>query len=89
MQDNDRAMIRQISSIKPEDVATVRSSELLEKLELEDLDLILRKRRLHWFGHVELFSGAVRTACDIQIVGRRGGREAQANMEETDGERLL
>ena len=41
LQCNDRAMIRQICSIKPEDVATVRSSELLAKLELEDLDLIL------------------------------------------------
>ena len=48
LQRNDRAMIRQICSIKPEDVATVRSSELLPKLELEDLDLILRGRR--WVG---------------------------------------
>ena len=69
---NDRAMIRQICSIKPEDVATVRSGELLAKLELEDLDLILRERRLRWFGHVERSSGAIRTACDIQIDGRRG-----------------
>ena len=60
-------------SIKPEDVAMVRSSELLAKLELEDLYLILRERRLHWFGHVERSSGAVRTACDIQIDGRQGG----------------
>ena len=40
---------------------------------------------------MERSSGVVRTACDIQIDGRRGGggcREAQANMEETDGERL-
>ena len=50
----------------------VRSSELLTKLELEDLYLILRERRLRWFGHVERSSGAVRTACDIQIEGRRG-----------------
>ena len=63
----------------------VRSSELLATLELEDLDLILRERRLSWFGHVEHSNGVVRTACDIQIGGRRG---AQANMEETDGERL-
>ena len=42
LQRNDRAMIRQICSINPEDMATVRSSELLAKLELEDLDLILR-----------------------------------------------
>ena len=35
LQRNDRAMIRQICSIKPEDVGTVRSSKLLAKLELE------------------------------------------------------
>ena len=47
LQHNDRAMIIQICSIKPEDVAMVRSSEvseLLAKLELEDLDLILREK---------------------------------------------
>ena len=63
---------RQICSIKPEDVATVRSRELLAKLELEDLHLILRERRLRWFVHVERSSGAIRTACDIQIDGRLG-----------------
>ena len=42
LQRNDRVMIRQICSIKPEDVVMVRSSELLAKLELENLDLILR-----------------------------------------------
>ena len=72
LQHNDRAMIRQICSIIPEDVATVRSTELLAKLELEDLDLILKERRLRWFGHVERSSGAIRTACAIQIDGRQG-----------------
>ena len=72
LQRNDRAMIRQICSIKPEDVAKVRSSELLAKLKLEDLNLILRERRLRWFEHVERSRGAIRTACDIQIVGRQG-----------------
>ena len=72
LQHNDRAMIRQICNIKPEDVATARSRELLAKPQLEDLDLILRERRLRLFGHVERSSGAVRTTCDIQIDGRRG-----------------
>ena len=72
LQRNDRAMIRHICSIKPGDVATVKSSKLLAKLELEDLDLILRERKLCWFGHVERSRGAIRTACDIQIDGRRG-----------------
>ena len=72
LQHNDRAMIRQICNIKPEDVATARSSELLAKIELVDLDLILREGRPRWLGHVDRSSGAVRTACDIQIDGRRG-----------------
>ena len=65
-------MIRQICSIIPEDLATVRSSEPLAKLELEDLDFILRERRIHWFGHVKHSNGSVTTACDIQVYGRRG-----------------
>ena len=78
LQRNDRAMIRQICSIKPEDVARVSSSELLAKLQLEDLNLILRERRLRWFGHVERSSGAIRTAYDMQIDGKRGaGRPKQ------------
>ena len=78
LQRNDRAMIRQICSIKPEDVARVRSSELLAKLQLEDLDLILRERRLRWFGHLACSSGAIRTAYDMQIDGKRGaGRPKQ------------
>ena len=53
----------------------VRSSELIAKLQLEEINLIFRERRLHWFGHVERVersSGAVRTECDIEIEGRRG-----------------
>ena len=81
LQRNDRAMIRQICSIKPEDVATVRSSELLAKL--EDLDLILIERRLSWFGHVKRSSGAIRRACDIQTDGRWGpGRPKHARIQQ-------
>ena len=43
LQRNDRAMFRQLCSIKPEDEATVRPSKLLAKLELEDLNLFLRE----------------------------------------------
>ena len=82
LQRNDRALIRQICSIKPEEVASVRSSELLAKLELEDLGLILRERRLRWFGHVECSSGAIRTACDIQIDGRQGAGRPKLTWKE-------
>ena len=56
----------------PNDVATVRSRKLLAYLELEDIGLILRKRWLNWLSHVEHSSGAFRTACAIQVDGRRG-----------------
>ena len=71
LQLNERAMLRHVYCIKPDDVATVRSSLFLAKLELEDLDLIW-ERRFRWFGHVDHSSGAIRTACDIQIDGKQG-----------------
>ena len=73
--------LRHICSIKPEDVATVRSSELLAKLELEELNLILKERRLCWFGHVERSRGAVRIACDIQVDGSRGAGRPKLTMK--------
>ena len=39
--------------------------ELLARLGIEDLDLILKERRLRWYGHVEHSNGAVKTAFDI------------------------
>ena len=52
LQQNDRAMIRQICNVKPQDIIT-RSYELLAWLGIEDLDLSLKERRLCWYGHVE------------------------------------
>ena len=41
------------------------------RLGIEDLDLILKERRLRWYGHVERSNGAVMTAIDIQVDGKR------------------
>ena len=41
------------------------------RLGIEDLDLILKERRLRWYGHVERSNGAVKTAFDIQVDGKR------------------
>ena len=65
-------MIRQICNVKPQATATIRSTELLAQLGIEDLDLILKERRLRWYGHVERCNGAVKTAFDIQVNGKRG-----------------
>ena len=70
LQQNDRAMIRQICNVRPQDIVTTRSNELLVRLGMEDLDLILKERRLWWYGHVERSSGAIKTAFNIQVDGR-------------------
>ena len=72
LQRNDRAMIRQICNVRLQDVVTTRSNELLGLLGIEDLDLILKERRLHWYGHVEHSNGAVKTAFHIQVEGKCG-----------------
>ena len=34
------------------------------------------EERFHWYGHVECYNGAVKTAFDIQVDGKRGpGRQ--------------
>ena len=61
-----RALIRQICNVKPNDIVTTRSNELLSQLGIEDLDFILKERS---------FNGAVKTAYDTQIDGKhRPGR---------------
>ena len=69
---NVRAMIRQICNVKPQDIVTTRSNELFVQLGIEDLDLILKERRLSWYGHVDRSNGTVRTAFDLQVDGKRG-----------------
>ena len=72
VQRNDRAMIRQICNVGPQDIVTTRSSDLLVRFGIEDLELILKERRLRWYGHVEHSNGAIKTAFDIQHDGKHG-----------------
>ena len=72
LQRNDRAMIRQICNVRLPDIVTTRSNELLAWLDIEDLDLILKERRLRWYGHVEPSNGAVKTAFYIQVDEKHG-----------------
>ena len=41
-------------------------------LGIENLNPILKERRLRWYGHKEHSNGAVKTACDIQVDGKCG-----------------
>ena len=72
LQQKDRVMIRQICNVKLQDIVTTKSNELLAWLGIEDLDLILKERRLRWYGYVECSNGAVKTAFDLQVDGKLG-----------------
>ena len=88
LQRNDRAMIRHICNVKSQDIATIRSTELLARLGIEDLDLILKERRFRWYEHVEHSKGAVKTAFDIQVGGKRGpGRPKMTGKQLTERDR--
>ena len=77
-------MIRQICNVKQQDIVTIRSIELLARLGIEDLDLILKDRRCHWYGHVEHSNGAVKTALDIQADRKcRPGRPKMTGKQPT------
>ena len=81
-------MTRQICNIKPHDTATIRSTELLAWLGIEDLDLILMEKRLRWYGHIECSNSAVKTDFDIHVEGKRGpGRPKMTWKQLTERER--
>ena len=85
-------MIGQVCNVKPQDTVTIRPNELHAQLGIEDLDLILKGRRLRWYGHVERSSDAVKTAFDIQVDGKHGpGRPKMTwkQLTESGSSRLL
>ena len=84
LQQNDRARIRQICNVRSQDIVTNKSNELLAWLGIEDLDLILKERKLRWYSHVERSNGAVKTAFHIQVEGNSGpGRPKMAREQLT------
>ena len=71
LQRNDRAMIRQICMSGCKTLSPPGPLGY-SRLGIKDLDLILKERRLLWYGHVEPSSGAGKTAFHIQVEGKCG-----------------
>ena len=90
LQWNDKAMIRQTCNVRPQDIVTTRSNELLVRLDIEDPDLILKVRRLRWYGHVELSKWQWCNQDSLWYTGwwEAWASEAQDDMEADDRERL-
>ena len=83
LQRNDRAMIRWICKVKPEDTALVRSASLLTKLGLDGLEVVLREKRLRWFGDVQRAPGAIKSVTELVVEGRRGRGRPKMTWKET------
>ena len=62
---NDRAMIRWISNVKLQDEVT--SDSLLLKLGLLDIEEVVRRGRLQWFGHVERSDGWINRVRSVEV----------------------
>ena len=73
LQRNDRAMIRWICGVRLED--KISSESLLLKLEIVDLQTLIRYNRLQWFGHVQRSEGPIKDITELEVAGqRRRGR---------------
>ena len=64
-------MIRWMAGVKRTD--RFRNRCLRERLGLEDIQLVLRKRRLRWFGPVERREGEwVKNCIELKVIGKVG-----------------
>ena len=66
---NDRAMIRWICGVKPSDDPSM--DDLHAKLGICDLAVLVRERRLRWFGHAMRFNGEINRVTPGQALGGR------------------
>ena len=67
---NDRAMIRWICGVKPSDDPSM--DDLHAKLGKCDLAVLVRERRLRWFGHVMRSNGEINRVRSRPVPGRKG-----------------
>ena len=69
---NDRSMIRWICGVNERD--EIPSDDLLLKLGICDIVMVLRKRRLNWYGHVQRATSSIKTVAAVRVPGgnRRG-----------------
>ena len=77
---NDRAMISWICGVKPSDDPSM--DELHAKLGICDLAILVRERRLRWFGHVMRSNGEINRVRSRPVPGRKGPGRPKKTWEE-------
>ena len=86
LQRNDRAMIRWICNVRAKE--EVSSDSLLTKLDIQDLDVVLRTSRMRWFGHVERSTGWIAEVRKLNVVAqKRSGRPRKSWDEVLENDR--
>ena len=83
---NDRAMIRWICGVKPSDDPLM--DELHAKLGICDLAILVRERRLRWFGHVMRSNGEINRVRSRPVPGRKGPGRPKKTWEECEKQDL-
>ena len=78
---NDRYMIRWITGVKPSDDPPL--IDLLSKLDLQDLTVVIRERRLRWYGHVMRSSGEINRITDRTTFLREPGKQRKGRPKKT------
>jgi len=89
MERADMRMIRWMCGISLLERKT--REQICELVEVEPLDVVMRRRRLRWFGHLERMSedAGVRRARDLEVVGQRGrGRPRTRWMDVVEGDMI-
>ena len=69
---NDKAMIRWMCGVSTKD--DIRSDSLLQLMGLDEIDTLLRRRRLRCAGHVERSDGPISRVRQVSVAGRNKGR---------------
>ena len=67
---NDRAMVRWICGVKPQDEVT--TDVLYAKLGIREVTEALRTRRLRWYGHVSRSTSHINKVVGMEVPGARG-----------------
>jgi len=83
---NDRAMLRWICGIKPDE--EVHTHTLCDRLNIPYLDVTLRYNRLRWAGHVHRSQSWTGRCQSLQIDGRRGTGRPRKTWNDTINEDL-
>ena len=80
---NDKAMIRWICNVKPDQIQQIRTETLLETLCIPKLEDVIRKSRLRWYGHVERSHGWISKCRSITVPCRKKPGRPKKTWEET------